>query len=60
MNGFFRKLLAPLRGERAAVLTLTHVPKASSPLLSAREDFGMDFAEDMECVCEYFKVVYQK
>ena len=25
-----------------------------------REDFGMDFTEDMECVCEYFEVVYQK
>ena len=25
-----------------------------------REDFGMDFSEDMECVCEYFEVVYQK
>ena len=25
-----------------------------------REDFGMDFSEDMDCVCEYFEVVYQK
>ena len=25
-----------------------------------REDFGMHFSEDMECVCEYFEVVYQK
>ena len=24
-----------------------------------REDFQMDFSEDMECVCEYFEVVYQ-
>lgn len=25
-----------------------------------REDFGIEFNEDMECVCEYFEVVYQK
>ena len=25
-----------------------------------QEDFGMEFSEDMECVCEYFEVVYQK
>lgn len=25
-----------------------------------REDFGIDFSEDMECVCEYFEVVYPR
>ena len=25
-----------------------------------REDAGIEFSEDMECVCEYFEVVYQK
>ncbi|MGM9660046.1 MAG: tRNA (N6-isopentenyl adenosine(37)-C2)-methylthiotransferase MiaB [Faecousia sp.] len=25
-----------------------------------REDFRMEFSEDMDCVCEYFEVVYQK
>ena len=25
-----------------------------------REDFQMEFSEDMDCVCEYFEVVYQK
>ena len=25
-----------------------------------REDAGIEFHEDMECVCEYFEVVYQK
>ena len=25
-----------------------------------REDAGIEFNEDMECVCEYFEVVYQK
>ena len=25
-----------------------------------REDFQMDFSEDMECVCEYFEVVYPR
>ena len=25
-----------------------------------REDAGIAFHEDMECVCEYFDVVYQK
>ena len=24
-----------------------------------REDAGIEFNEDMECVCEYFEVVYQ-
>ena len=25
-----------------------------------REDFQLDFSEDMECVCEYFEVVYPR
>ena len=25
-----------------------------------REDFRIEFSEDMDCVCEYFEVVYQK
>lgn len=25
-----------------------------------KEDFGIEFNEEMECVCEYFEVVYQK
>ena len=42
--------------------SLSYWKKAHTQVFAreCREDFGMEFSEDMECVCEYFEVVYQK
>ena len=56
------KLVSDARAEGEGDKSLSYWKQAHTEVFrrECREDFDMEFSEDMDCVCEYFEVVYQK